>query len=608
MKDYYYGKGEGDFDGEEFDNDYASGEDKGYEKYVPYYDELDGDYKYLPADEGGEDVADYAERQSPKAGYGDNMSRLLMQKIEELNSKIEGKPSPPQEDCRINELNNEIKSLREQLFQLKSKDDIKRQFDDLKRELSDERGRREEVVKKALPAINCETEEKPKAESGGEFDAEKIIREIEKLNVRGFDEDLEKKMDSAIDSRVESAVKSATEKFAEMLRDYFEQLREENSRLVEDALAKSRQEGDALSQKLSEYEESLTSAAEQYQGKLDEAMLKFSEMSEKLEPKEVIDRDRLYAETMLDAISDIKADVRTVLQDGEDVKSDLKGIGEKLSEIADSNLKFDDELSGALNDFVQNIIERTGERLQKFDEKIDLLSESYRASTEELKSFISNEVESKFSQQNLDEFKRELSNALSLELKAEFEVMRQDYSIMFEQLGSKVDSFKEEILSGCGQLKESASPELEEKIAALEGKIEEAAGSLREELKGLVSEKAEFDGKIAALSETLARISDKLGESGRLEEKLNNLIEELGKEDCGALQGKIDEVKALMQSIRDSRSLDYDLSSIYTELRKIRGSEDLFGRNFEKVDANVVRIKEDLAEISKIEDENIKGE
>jgi DNA repair exonuclease SbcCD ATPase subunit len=591
MKKYYYGKGDDNRD-DDYEVIYPEGasSEEEYEKYLPYFDEVDGDYKYMPAEDEGA-----APRR--QGGLENDPMRLMLEKIEELNSRME---SRAQDDYRIDELDREIRSLKEQLYQLRGKDDLKRQLDELKKELLQEKERIEERPEKRQPEG-----EEPRQEPVPDLDAERIIREIEKLNIGGYDKNLEGKFETIVDKRVADAVKAASQELKNAIKQYFEELREESGRLVESALSKSELEGEALdemSRRLSEHEESVTASLDEYKAKLTDALLKLSEFGEKLEPKGVIDRDSLYAETMLDALSDIKGDLRNALKESEDLKAALKEIEERLSQLADSGQKLDDELQLAFSDFAQALTEQGEEKLSGFEGKMNSLSESFRAAADELKRFISLEVDSKFSQQNLEDFKKELSNALSLELKTELELMRQDYSILFGELGSQISSLKEQLSKGEGakverlnEFKES----MEERFAALEEKVEASGSGRLDEDLGALREKFE---------ERLSQAIDKLDIARGLEDKLAAALGEIKAEAAqGDIGEKIEELKRLVEALRDSRSLDYDLSRIYTELRKLSGSKGLFGENFEKAGSNIAQLKEELADISVIEQENREG-
>ena len=310
---------------------------------------------------------------------------------------------------------------------------------------------------------------------------------------------------------------------------------------------------------------------------------------------------------MLDALSDIKGDLRNALKESEDLKAALKEIEERLSQLADSGQKLDDELQLAFSDFAQALTEQGEEKLSGFEGKMNSLSESFRAAADELKRFISLEVDSKFSQQNLEDFKKELSNALSLELKTELELMRQDYSILFGELGSQISSLKEQLSKGegakvCERLEERLNEfkeSMEERFAALEEKVEASGSGRLDEDLGALREKFE---------ERLSQAIDKLDIARGLEDKLTAALGEIKAEAAqGDIGEKIEELKRLVEALRDSRSLDYDLSRIYTELRKLSGSKGLFGENFEKAGSNIAQLKEELADISVIEQENREG-
>lgn len=586
MKKYYYGKGDGNL-GDDYEVFYpeGAGPEEEYETYLPYYDEVDGDYKYLPADDD-----DYAAPVARQGASGDAV-RLMLEKIEELNSKVEGRA---QGDYRIDELDREIRSLKEQLYRLRGKDDLKKQLDELKTELMQEKGRKEEYAAKKQPSAF-----EPRKEPAIDLDAERIIREIEKLNIGGYDKNLEGKLEAIVDKRVADAVKAASGELKETIRQYFEELREESGRLAESALSNSKQGSEALdgiSKRLSEHEESVAQSLDEYKAKLSDALLKLSELSEKLEPKGVIDRDSLYAETILDALSDIKADLRNVIKESEDFKAAIKDIEEKIFQISDSGSKTDEELQLALSDFSQALSEQNEERLSSLEGKMNSLSNSFEAIAGELKRYISAEVESKFSQQNLEEFKKELSNALSLELKAEIELLRQDISILFAEMGSRINALKE-------QLSERGGPEVLEK---LQERLDEFKEAVEERLSAL-GEKAGASG-----AEALARIEEKA--AAVIEERIAEAVgavlqnmENIKPQTESGIGEKIDELKALVKALSESRSLDYDLSRIYTELKKLSGSRDIFGENFEKVDGNLEQLKDELAEISKLDQEKREG-
>jgi uncharacterized coiled-coil DUF342 family protein len=690
MKEYYDNE---DYNEDNFQDDNYNEEE--FEQFNPYYDEDEGEYKYIPAvqeqwqEPDYPDMADEGGSQANSARYDDNSSQKILEKIEHLKTEIDSSNKKTEEE-KINRLSSEIKHLKHQLFQIKTANALKRQFDEFKKDFirSQELKSRQHYYyqdpyyrRPAKPEYQNPYQKMPHKEQVDDIDIEKLVEkvkndiyqdkdldsqkiltEIEKINKSNLTElQIIEKINTAVEERYESIVTKLTE----LLDSRIKEIKNHTSVYFDETLNKvndGEQEYGAkiseLSEKLQQYRQENKAMLEEYNEKQNDVIVRFSELAEKIQSSNVIDKDDLYNETMLDGISDIKTDLKELLKKS-GFESEINAIKENIDNVNEEITSLKESLSSIFTQATDYQFKLITTNIENIEESINALSESSKlsqqniddilqkkAETEQLMHYqqdindlisaakqdindsisaVKQEIIDAISSQSFDQIKDDLTNsiqeileqktaaiisevenlkALREEIASQLSDLRQSVTDDISAQSSQIEQLKaqlEEIKAQAAEVPNSEIKDLtinienllnsfvkasENNTTAVEGMGISIDNLLRQQEDNIATqtelseELAKLNAQINAVTADTRELSEKVGDSkadSGLFEKLSKKFEELLKqkdtnnEEIKALFGELEEIKLLLSGIANA-DLSYDLSSIYSELRKINQS------------------------------------
>jgi predicted nucleic acid-binding Zn-ribbon protein len=508
------------------------------EQYFPFYDEENGEYKYIPA--GGED---YAEEQSLQYGNteaGDFNTSQILNKIELLNSEL-SRANKNKEEEKISRLSNEISSLKEQLFKIKTINELKSQFENFKKEFIKSYGQYKEdndekFADKGYRAFSYKDKSAKvgdfaygyagKAEDGGgvdieeiaskvkeelyrrqEYDNSKILKEIEKISSQNISEqDLVEKINRVVDSKLNESCEYIITKLSQKL----------TSGIYNEKIDDVREKINALENKLCDLEESVKDSAEEYGERLSEVIVKFTETAAKLESRNVIDKENLYYETMLDSIGDIKTEISKSAKD-------IAKLNEEIQAVKEAGLLQGKEISDLKENAGRIFAESTDYQLKlinsnimNIEENLKSYSETANQISEEIKQELGYEIENKPGKDAFEQLKAEIiaeisssnqkstaeilqktegQNELTLKIDESVSQVLQslkDVAAIKEDFGAMLGQLLEKINSGLAQISEELSKKIqsgqEQMLTIIQKEIENIGENTNNELKDILED------------------------------------------------------------------------------------------------------------------------
>lgn len=575
MKEYYnendYLDEEAEVYGEEIDTE-ELGDD--YEQYIPYYDADDGEYKYIPAAGDWEE----APLAAPEGQVADDKSEQILEKIQQLKSELDS-VSKKSDDDKITRLNGEIKSLRDQLFQIKTANELKKQFEEFKKEFlqsqqsrpqpqpqqqqlppqpQDRYGYSEKSYarrpqkayyrppqKKESAEIDIERlVEKVKSEIYQEkdFDTQRILKEIEKLNSGNLTElQIIEKINMAVEERINAGLDDLVAKIGEKFETKLNELKSQTAKLFNETAQRayeidesSAEKIEKLSEKLQNYKNETKALLDEYNEKQNDVIVRFSELAEKIQATNVIDKDNLYNETMLDGISDIKSEFKNLLKKS-DYQTEINALKENIDSISAELASLKESMIAAFN-------EATDYQFKLINSNIENIGESSGAIT-----------------QAAEDTLKEIGD-------------------IKEQTLSRIETLE----NGVAEYRSAIEGKLAENFAAIESKIAENFGAIESKLA------ENFGGIENILTENFGATENKLTESiGAAEEKISGSVmsaENRISESIASAENKISEnigglsdaFAALKDEIINAvrEAAEQYTSGIMTEIQNLAAAKD----------------------------------
>ena len=508
MGKYFFKKDDEDqqnnFDNE-ITQDINAEEADGYEQYVPFYDEDDGEYKYLPADTS--DAEEEEEVVCHQVSHTDLPSKNILDKIEFLDNEVKNSNKKTEEN-KISKLNEEIKNLKEQLFQIKTTNEMKRQFEEFKKEFlenqtknnnnnnnnnnnynnnkerkynyeddlnnryrdyktSDYNGNkfnqdiehRDYMPANARPTANEDIDKlvnkvKKEIYQEKEFDSGKIINEIEKLNKKSISEqDIIDKINVIVEERLISNCDLIISKISEKLEQRLGDIKKQNIVMFNEMISKAYEKDDTgfvkideLIEQFNDFKESTKNVLQEYNSKQNDIIVRFSETAEKLEPKNVIDTDNLLAETMLDNIGDIKTDITNAVKDTAILKEDNKQLKDSVLTIINEIEFLKDNMSKTFSDSSDYQYKVLSTKIENIEDNLNAFIDGNQSATEEIKQAVNSAFENFNPAKNLSDFKEDFLK--------EYQATSEKTTLEIKNDISSVSVVSQDLINGLSTLKE----------------------------------------------------------------------------------------------------------------------------------------------------------
>lgn len=528
----------------------------------------------------------------------------IMDKIDVLNTEIKNSNKKTEED-KINKLNEEINILKEQLFRTKTVNDLKSQFEEFKRDFiksqkenkytkeykpendykfygydsdyDDYFKRKNKDIKKEsyYNDRNYDVDDKNEHLKGieinkivekvkkdiyqeKEFDNNKILKEIEKLNEKNFTEqDIINKVNSVVEEKVENSLKNITAIINTNMQKILNEYNNKNIAVLDDILSKNDNEEtltkiDEIKGKFKELEENTLSVLTEYNDKQNDILMKFNEIVEKIESKNVIDKDDLYAETMLDGITDIKTDLRNAVNNNEQLNEDNKNIKEDILSLSEELHSFKENLGQTVTDSVDYQLKLINTNIENVSEKFDNLTENYHNVIDEIKQQLAFELEKNTNKEDINVLQDKLSQKIDdIVLKLGlFEQSEEDAEILsFKDIIKKeIEKIKEQTENNVKNAIDKSLEEntfINEKIEKILLLTEEMQNS-KEELSDIINENTE---KILQTTQETNSVKEDLTEIiSNFKEKIDNDLQVINSELSKNLQLQQEQMLTIIQN------------------------------------------------------------
>lgn len=561
-----------------YENDKIN-EDDGYEQYVPFYDEQDGEYKYVPAGSG--DISDEEEviynKQKSTANYDGYNAKQILDKIEHLNCEINKSNKKTDED-KINKLSAEVETLKEQLFRIKTLNEIKSEFESFKKEFiqnhrsnyKDDDGfyyygghspmqkrdnsqvRRKEPISYGYIGKSDKNEDdiekiaskiKEEIYREKELDNAKILKEIEKLSQKNLSEsDIMEKVNSVIDRKLNESCDIIISKITAKLEQRLNDIKTHNEHVILNALNKENSEDRFLDLKeqIEQLKDSTDLTLGEYSEKQNGLMVKFAEIAEKLEQQNVIDKENLYAETMLDGIGDIKTELAKSVKEITELKENNKIIKENLTSQGREIDSLRDNIAQIFSESSDYQLKLINSNIMNLEEAVKTYSDNAAKTVDEIKQEIAYEVEGKAKKEDIENLKEEMLQQISsikpevVLLSGKFESLQNDFTVQFENAITelKENSKNEENLASIiDQLKQDLSQKLEDALIELKdnAQTDEKLVNALEENKTEILQKSQqqLEDINTVLTEKHEETTKSLSEITGLRDELATMITEL---------------------------------------------------------------------------------
>lgn len=304
-----------------------------YEEYVPYFDEDDGEYKYLPASfvNSQSDYDDY--NTEKRQAEEELLSKKLFEKIENLKKDI---GIERKESQKIDELNKEILYLKNQMSKMDEQNRIQAEVERFKREFLQDLGRQQQASDRPVQVKSTETASAPQSKNTSsdlsDVDIEKIaekIRQTIKIPAQVIDEEKTKEI-------INKAVENSMEKLISALQS--------TERNIGDTVAIGGSGAGFVEQnyhellgyideKIDNLKDELIARNEADFARQQQILHKFTLAAEKVEPGRIIDKDNIYADTILDHITELKGEVSEMFAVREKTSNDILALKNSLNEL-----------------------------------------------------------------------------------------------------------------------------------------------------------------------------------------------------------------------------------------------------------------------------------